>query len=82
MNSLDEISHLADIPLEMEMELDRVMLSVGFLLELDKGSTVRLGRSAGENIDISVGGALVGFGEIVVIEDTMGVRITDFLSHE
>jgi len=37
-----------------------------------------MSRSAGENIDIWVGGALIGYGEIVIIEDTMGVRITDF----
>jgi flagellar motor switch protein FliN len=39
---------------------------------------VKMTRSAGENIDIVIGGALLGFGEIVIIEDTMGVRITDF----
>jgi flagellar motor switch protein FliN/FliY len=37
-----------------------------------------MSRSAGENIDILIGGRLVGFGEIVIIEDSMGVRITDF----
>ncbi len=48
------------------------------LLELEPGSVIRMTRSAGENIDILIGGSLVGFGEIVIIEDTMGIRITDF----
>ena len=41
-----------------------------------------MSRSAGENIDILIGGALIGFGEIVIIEDTVGVRITDFSSED
>jgi flagellar motor switch protein FliN/FliY len=41
-----------------------------------------MNRSAGENIDILVGGSLIGFGEIVIIEDMMGVRITDFQGDE
>jgi flagellar motor switch protein FliN/FliY len=64
--------------LDIEVELARRVLTVREVLDLDVGSVIRMGRSAGENIDIIVGGALVGFGEIVIIEDTMGVRITDF----
>jgi len=43
---------------------------------------IRMTRSAGENIDILVGGTLIGFGEIVIIEDAVGVRITDFNREE
>jgi flagellar motor switch protein FliN/FliY len=64
--------------LPIEVELDREIMSVRQILELDRGSVVKLGRSAGENIDILAGGALVASGEIVVLEDSMGVRITDF----
>jgi flagellar motor switch protein FliN/FliY len=53
-------------------------MSLRELLELEEGSVIRMTRSAGENFDIMIGGSLVGFGEIVIIEDTMGIRITDF----
>ena len=82
MTSLEEIAHLADIPVDVEVELDRKVLPIGAILELKQGSVIKMQRSAGENIDILIGGTLVGFGEIVVIEDTMGVRITDFASEE
>lgn len=73
-----EILPLADIAMQVEVELDRRIMSVREILDLDIGSVIRMNRSAGENIDISIGGSLVGFGEIVIIEDTMGIRITDF----
>jgi flagellar motor switch protein FliN/FliY len=53
-------------------------MSLREILELDRGQVIRLNRSAGENIDILAGGALVGSGEVVVIEDAIGIRITDF----
>lgn len=70
--------HLSDILLNVEVELDRKVVKLRQMLDFETGSVLKLTRSAGENIDILVGGALVAFGEIVVIEDTMGVRITDF----
>jgi flagellar motor switch protein FliN/FliY len=73
-----EILPLADVALNVEVELDRRIMTVREILDLDTGSVIRMNRSAGENIDISIGGSLVGFGEIVIIEDTMGIRITDF----
>jgi len=72
------LAHLADVPVEIEVEMDRRILTMRELLELREGSLIGTTRSAGENIDIYVGGALVGFGEIVVIENMIGVRITDF----
>ena len=73
-----ELYHLSDMVMEIEVELDNKVVTLRQMLELDNGSVLKLTRSAGENIDILVGGALVAFGEIVVIEDMMGVRITDF----
>ena len=73
-----EIQPLADVAMQVEVELDRRVMTVREILDLDTGSVIRMNRSAGENIDISIGGSLVGFGEIVIIEDTMGIRITDF----
>jgi len=80
--SLELVDHLADVALDIQVELDRKIVTVRQLLELDSGAVLKMTRSAGENIDILVGGALVAFGEIVVIEDMMGVRITDFNAEE
>jgi flagellar motor switch protein FliN/FliY len=78
MSVLDQISHLGDVPVSIEVELARKTLTVREILNLSPGSVLKLARSAGENIDIRVGGSLVGFGEIVILEEHMGVRITDF----
>ena len=82
MTPLEEIAHLADIPVDVEVELGRKIMSIAEILQLDTESVIRMPRSAGQNIDIRVGGALIGFGEIVIIEDTVGVRITDFNTEE
>lgn len=82
MTVLEQIAHVTDVPVTVEVELDRRVLTMRELLELEAGSVIRMSRSAGENIDIIIGGALVGFGEIVIIEDTVRVRITDFSSEE
>lgn len=82
MTVLEQISHLGDVPVMIDVELDRRVMTVREILELQAGSVIKMSRSAGENIDITIGGALVGFGEIVIIEDTVGVRITDFSSEE
>ncbi|MFN7937912.1 MAG: FliM/FliN family flagellar motor switch protein [Bryobacteraceae bacterium] len=74
----DQVRHLADMTMVIEVELDKKVVTMRQMLDLDNGSVLKLTRSAGENIDILVGGAVVAFGEIVVIEDMMGVRITDF----
>lgn len=79
---IQKLHHLADVNVEISVELDRKILSLRQMLDLESGSIVKLTRSAGENIDILVGGSLVAFGEIVVIEDMMGVRITDFNMEE
>ena len=74
----DQIAHLADIPVEIEVELDRQIMTVCQILRLEPGSVIQFSRSAGENIDILIGQVLVAFGEIVILEENMGVRITDF----
>ena len=82
MTSIEQIAHYAEVPVDVSVELDRRILTIRQILDLETGSVVKLGRSAGENIDILVGGTLMAFGEIVIIEDTMGVRITDFNQEE
>ncbi|HET8548630.1 MAG TPA: FliM/FliN family flagellar motor switch protein [Bryobacteraceae bacterium] len=82
MSGNAELAHITDVPLELEVELDRKILTIRSILELKRGSLIRLTRSAGENIDILAGGTLLGYGEIVVIEDRIGVRITDFSTED
>lgn len=78
MTPQEEIASLGEIPVAIEVELDRRILPAREVLALAEGSVIVTGRSAGENIDIYIGGILCGSGEIVVIENTLGVRITDF----
>lgn len=78
MTPLEEIAPLAEVPVEIEIELDRRIMCTREVLALEEGSVIETSRSAGENIDIYIGGVLCGSGEIVVIENVLGVRITDF----
>ena len=82
MTPLDELGLFADVPISVEVELDRIEITVSQILNLETGRVLTMGRSAGENIDIRVGSVLIGFGEIVVIEERIGVRITDFVIEE
>jgi flagellar motor switch protein FliN len=82
MTSLEQIAHLGDILISIDVELARKTMKVAEILALDKGSVIKMNRSAGDNIDILVGGAAVGSGEIVIIEETVGVRITDFIEED
>jgi flagellar motor switch protein FliN len=78
MTTEEQTGPFAEIPLEITVELDRKLMTLREVLNLEPGAVIRMTRSAGENLDVQVGGALVGFGEIVIIEDSMGVRLTDF----
>jgi flagellar motor switch protein FliN/FliY len=78
MTPLEEIAPLGDVPVDVEIELDRRIMTTSEVLQLAEGSILGTSRSAGENIDIYIGGVLCGSGEIVVIENSLGVRITDF----
>jgi flagellar motor switch protein FliN/FliY len=78
MTPQEEIASLGEIPVELEVLLDRRTMRAREVLELEVGSVLGTSRSAGENIDIYVGGVLCASGEIVVVENALGVRITDF----
>ena len=78
MTTFEEIAHLADVPAAVSVELDRVTMTIREVLTMRAGTIITTSRAAGENIDISIGGTRLGSGEIVIIEDRMGVRITDF----
>jgi flagellar motor switch protein FliN/FliY len=71
MTPQEEIASLGEVPVEIEVELDRRVVSAREVLALEVGSVIGASRSAGENIDIYIGGVLCCSGEIVVIENTL-----------
>jgi flagellar motor switch protein FliN/FliY len=82
MTPQEEVASLADVSVRIDVEIGRPSLKLADVLALREGSVVALARSAGENIDVRIGGALVGYGEIIVMENVVGVRITDFKVEE
>jgi flagellar motor switch protein FliN/FliY len=82
MTSRQEIEGFSDLLLEVEVQLDRKPVTLRQVLDFQPGALVKLPRSAGDNVDVLMGGTLVCFGEIVIIDDTVGVRITDFREEE
>jgi len=75
-----DLEMLMDIPLDINVELGRVKLTVQKILELTPGNIIELDKTAGEPVDVFVNGRLVAKGEVVVVEDNFGVRITEILS--
>ena len=73
-----EIEGFTDLQLNIEARLDKTVMTLRDLLNLAPNSTIKLSRPAGENIDVFIGDTLVCSGEIVVLNETIGVRITDF----
>lgn len=71
---------LFDVPLEISVELGRVKMMVREVLDLGTGSIIEIDKAAGEPVDVMVNGRLVAKGEVVVIEDNFGVRITEILN--
>lgn len=78
-NNLDVV---LDIPVRLSMEVGSTSLSIRKLLQLNKGSVLELARAAGEPLDVLVNGTLVAHGEVVVINEKFGIRLTDVISPE
>lgn len=76
----NNIDLLLDVPLQVTVELGRVKMLVREVVELATGSIVEIDKAAGEPVDVMVNGRLVARGEVVVIEDNFGVRITEILN--
>jgi flagellar motor switch protein FliN/FliY len=76
------LQYLLEVPLSVDAILDRKTMSVQELLSLEQGTVIKLNRSAGENIDIVIGDVNAAYGEVVIIEETMGVRITDLVPEQ
>lgn len=73
------MERFADIPITLSVQLDRKWTTIREILELKVDSIMKLNRSAGENVELLLDDVPVGSGEIVVIEDLMGLRVTDLL---
>jgi flagellar motor switch protein FliN/FliY len=69
-----------DIPVTLSMEVGRSRISIRNLLQLNQGSVVELERATGEPLDVYVNGTLVAHGEVVVINEKFGIRLTDVIS--
>ncbi len=75
--SLDAI---LDIPVNLSLEVGRSKISIRNLLQLNQGSVIELDRLAGEPLDVLINGTLVARGEVVVVNDKFGLRLTDVVS--
>jgi flagellar motor switch protein FliN/FliY len=71
---------ILDVPVVISMEIGRTNISIRNLLQLNQGSVVELERFAGEALDVLVNGMLIAHGEVVVINDKFGIRLTDVIS--
>ena len=71
---------ILDIPVTIAMEIGRADISIRNLLKLNQGSVVELDRLAGEPMDVLVNGTLVAHGEVVVVNEKFGIRLTDVIS--
>ncbi|MBF0275188.1 MAG: flagellar motor switch protein FliN [Nitrospinae bacterium] len=74
-----EMDHILDIPLEVSAELGRTELPVHEILKLDEGSVVELSKLVGEPMEILINGLLTARGEVVVVNERFGVRVTDVI---
>ncbi|WP_437613914.1 flagellar motor switch protein FliN [Erwinia sp. V71] len=78
--SLQDIDLIMDIPVKLTVELGRTKMTIKELLRLSQGSVVALDGLAGEPLDILINGYLIAQGEVVVVADKYGVRITDIIT--
>ena len=80
MQETTRVRRLDSLPIEIEGILDQRTVAMRELVALRPGSLLRLDRSAGEYVDVIAGGAKLGYGEVVVIENVLGIRVTVFHS--
>ncbi|MBD3755916.1 MAG: flagellar motor switch protein FliN [Gammaproteobacteria bacterium] len=75
-----DLDVLLDIPVTLQLEIGRTKVSIRNLLSYTQGSVIEMDRLAGEPLDLLVNGTLIAHGEVVVINDKFGVRLTDVIS--
>ena len=78
--SLADLRRLSAVPVDLSVEIGRARMSVGETLELREGSVVTLDRMAGEPVDLLVNGTPIARGEVVVIDEQFGLRLTQVLA--
>jgi flagellar motor switch protein FliN/FliY len=71
---------ILDVPVTLSMEVGRTRIPIRNLLQLNQGSVIELDRAAGEPLDVFVNGTLVAHGEVVVVHEKFGIRLTDVIS--
>jgi flagellar motor switch protein FliN/FliY len=71
---------ILDIPVTMSIELGRTRLTIGEILQLGQGSVLELDKLAGEPLEVLVQGRIIGKGEVVVVNERFGIRLTDVIS--
>lgn len=76
----EKMDLILDIPVSVTVEIGRTKLTIRNLLQLNQGGIVPLDRLAGDPLDVLVNGTLVAHGEVVVVNDKFGVRLTDIVS--
>lgn len=79
-DSTDNIGVILDVPVTLSLEIGRARIAIRHLLQLNQGSVVELDRAAGEPLDVFVNGAMVAHGEVVMVNEKFGVRLTDVVS--
>ena len=77
---LGELDMILDIPVQIAVELGRTKITIKNLLQLAHGSVVELDAMAGEPMDVLVNGTLIAQGEVVVVNDKFGIRLTDIIT--
>jgi len=75
-----DLDMVLDIPVTIAMEIGRTKINIRNLLQLSQGSVVELDRLAGEPMDVLVNDTLIAHGEVVVVNDKFGIRLTDVIS--
>ncbi|HFB64278.1 MAG TPA: flagellar motor switch protein FliN [Aeromonadales bacterium] len=76
----EKLGVILDIPVTLSMEVGRTDIAIRNLLQLNQGSVVELERLAGEPLDVLVNGTLIAHGEVVVVNEKFGIRLTDVMS--
>jgi flagellar motor switch protein FliN len=79
-NTENDIDFILDIPVQLTVELGRTKIAIKNLLQLAQGSVVELDGLAGEPMDVLVNGCLIAQGEVVVVNDKFGIRLTDIIT--
>jgi flagellar motor switch protein FliN/FliY len=69
-----------DVPVTVSLEIGRTQINIRDLLQLNQGSVIELDKLAGEPMDVLVNGTLIAHGEVVVVNDKFGIRLTDVIS--